>query len=302
MSIKMEKSVYNKLFSARLFEFRSVQRKKLSIVFGLTLFFTAVELIGGFLSKSMALVSDAVHMFTDAFALGISLIAVTISRFPPCHHRTFGLYRAEILSAFVNGLLLLGAASWIVYEAISRLFSPQSIHSLPMMTIATLGLIVNGLGLVLLHGEKQKNLNVKSVFYHLASDTLSSMGVILGGIFIHYTGKTWMDSVISLGISGAIFLWAWHVLKESARILMEMSPEGITTDTIAKDLHQTFPEIGALSNVHFWTITPEIRVFSAHVKVRSEILLRKETSRLSKRIHRYLQRKYHVKESTLQML
>lgn len=294
--------MHKKIFSARLFEFRSVQRKKLTFVFGLTLLFTAVELMGGFFSKSMALVSDAVHMFTDAFALGISLIAMTISNRPPCHHRTFGLYRAEILAAFVNGLLLFGLATWIVYEAIFRLFFPKPIHSLSMMAIAIIGFFVNGLSLLLLQREKQRNLNVKSAFYHLASDTLSSIGVILGGIFIHYTGKNWMDSVISLGISGAIFLWAWHVLKESARILMEMSPEGITTDAIAKDLYQTFPEIGTLSNVHFWTITPEIRVFSAHVKVRPEILLRKETTQLSKKMHRYLQKKYHVKESTLQML
>lgn len=292
----------NKLFSSRLFEFRSVQRKKLVFVFGLTLLFMAVELGGGLFSKSMALISDAIHMFTDAFALGISLIAMTISRHPPCHHRTFGLYRAEILAAFVNGLLLLGTASWIVYEAIFRLFSPKPIHTPTMIGIAMSGFLVNGLGIVLLNGEKQNNLNVKSVFYHLASDTLSSIGVIGGAVFIHYTGKTWMDSMISLGISGAIFVWAWHVLKESARILMEMSPEGITTDAIAKDLYQTFPEIGTLSNVHFWTITPEIRVFSAHVKVRPEILLRKETTQLSKRIHRYLQKKYRVKESTLQLL
>ncbi len=233
--------MHKKLFSARLFEFRSVQRKKLVFVFGLTLFFMGVELIGGILSKSMALVSDAVHMFTDTFALGMSLIAMKISNRPPCHHRTFGLYRAEILAAFVNGLLLLGTASWIVYEAIFRLFFPKPIHSLVMMLIAIIGFFANGIGLVLLHKEKQKNLNVKSVFYHLASDTLSSIGVMLGALFIHYTGKTWMDSVISLGISAAIFLWAWHVLKESARILMEMSPEGITTEAIAKDLYQTFP-------------------------------------------------------------
>lgn len=293
--------MHHKLFFSRLFEFRSVQRKKLTLIFGLTLFFTVVELLGGFFSKSMALVSDGVHMFTDAFALGISLIALTISSRPPCHHRTFGLYRAEILAAFVNGLLLLGTASWIVYEAILRLFFPKPIHTLSMLLIASIGFLVNGLGLVFLNGEKHHNLNVKSVFYHLASDTLSSIGVILGAIFIHSTGKTWIDSVISLGISGAIFLWAWHVLKESARILMEMSPEGITTDAIAKDLYQTFPEIGTLSNVHFWTITPEIRVFSAHVKVRPDIFLRKETTQLSKRIHHYLQKKYHVKESTLQI-
>jgi cobalt-zinc-cadmium efflux system protein len=259
-------------------------------------------LAGGLASRSMALISDAGHMFTHAFAVGISLGAILIARRPPCHHRTFGLYRAEVLAAFINGLFLIPVAGIIMGQAALRILHPTSIRITEMLLISLVGLAANGVSMALLVNARKTDLNIKSVFYHLATDTLSSVAIIAGAVAIRYTGWFVIDPILSLVISAAILYWSWGVLRESGRILLEMSPQGTDTGSVSGDLKLKFPEVLEIRNVHFWTLTPDMLVFSAHIRIKPEIALSSDSARLISRINRHLRREYHVIESTLQIL
>jgi cobalt-zinc-cadmium efflux system protein len=289
-------------FADHLFEFRSVPRKRLVASLAVTVVVMAVEIAGGLASRSMALVSDAGHMFTHAFAIGISLGAILIARRPPCHHRTFGLYRAEILAAFTNGLFLIPVAGIIIFEAALRILRPAEIRITEMLVVSLIGLAANGVSMVLLVNARKSDLNIKSVFYHLATDTLSSVAIIAGAVVIRFTGWNVIDPILSLVISAAILYWSWGVLKESGRILLEMSPDGIGTDAVSRELRRSFPEIMEIRSVHFWTITPDMLVFSAHLRIRPDISLNRDSARLISRINRHLRQEYRVIESTLQIL
>ena len=272
------------------------------VALGATLALVVTEFVAGYLAHSLALVSDAGHMFTHAFAVGISLGAILIARRPPCHHRTFGLYRAEVLAAFINGLFLIPVAGIIIVEAALRILHPAAIRITEMLLISLIGLAANGVSMALLVNARKSDLNIKSVFYHLATDTLSSVAIIAGAVAIRYTGWFVIDPILSLVISAAILYWSWGVLRESGRILLEMSPEGMDTGRVSGDLKLKFPELLEIRNVHFWTLTPDMLVFSAHIRIEPEIALSRDSAHLISRINRHLRREYHVIESTLQIL
>jgi cobalt-zinc-cadmium efflux system protein len=288
-------------FTERLFDYRSVEKRKLILSLSITLVVMIVEVVGGFLTHSIALISDAGHMFTHCFALGISVAAIMIARKPLCHHRTFGLYRAEIVAAFVNGLFLLFVVAIISYEAVLRIIHPEEVLSLHMLMIALVGLAVNLVSIGILHGSHKEDMNVRSVFYHMVADAASSVGIVVAAIVIFYTGWNIIDPLVSLGISGVIIYWAWGILKDSTIILLEMAPRGLNTDIISDDLKSHFPEIRELFNVHLWTITADMLVFSAHVLLNEaqEDSVNQDT--LIERINRYLSEHYQVIESTIQM-
>ncbi|MFX1360946.1 MAG: cation diffusion facilitator family transporter [Promethearchaeota archaeon] len=288
-------------FSQHLFQFRSVEKKKLLISLTITSTVMILEIIGGLITNSIALLSDAGHMFTHSFAIGISLLAIFIARKPPCHHKTFGLFRAEVLAAFINGLFLLPIVGIIVYEAILRFINPEEVFGFYMFIIALIGLSVNITSVIILRGSQDKNLNVKSVFYHMIADAASSIGIVIASIIIYYTGLNILDPLVSLGISVLILYWAWSVLRESTRILLEMTPKGMNIDIISEELKENFKEIIDLYNVHLWTITPDMLVFSAYIKVDDKNLNNNQGSLVSK-INNYLIEKYNVIESTLQLI
>ncbi|MFX0211338.1 MAG: cation diffusion facilitator family transporter, partial [Candidatus Hodarchaeota archaeon] len=254
-------------FSDHLFEYRTVEKKRLLLSLLITATVMIVEVIGGLVTNSLALISDAGHMFTHSFAIAVSLIAIMIAGKPPCHHRTFGLYRAEILAAFVNGLFLLLIVITLIYEAILRIIYPLEILAFEMLVIALVGLGVNILSIFILQGSIKNDLNIKGLFYHIIGDTASSIGIVLAAIVIFFTGWSFIDPLVSLFISLIIAIWAFGILKESTRILLEMTPKGLNIEMVTNELKSQFPEIKNLFNVHFWTITPEILVFSTHMKV-----------------------------------
>ncbi len=289
-------------FTEHLFEYRSVEKKKLTLSLTITLVVMVVELIGGFLTHSIALISDAGHMFTHCFAIGISLVAIGIARKPPCHHRTFGLYRAEILAAFVNGLFLLLVVGVIIYEAVERMIHPQEVLSLSMLMIGIVGLVVNIVSIIILHGSHREDLNVKSVFYHMTGDAISSVGIVIGAGIIYYTGWNIIDPLISLVISAIIIYWALGILRESTKILLEMAPTGLNSDTITADLKRQFPEIKELHNAHLWTITANMLVFSAHIQFDDTKRKSHEQHKVISQINKYLADRYHIIESTIQVV
>ena len=289
-------------FSERLFEYRSKEKKKLILSLSITFAVMALELIGGLLTNSIALISDAGHMFTHAFAIGISLLAILIAQKPLCHHRTFGLYRAEILGAFVNGLFLMIVAGVIVYEAIERLIRPGEILGTQMLVIAIIGLVTNLISIRILHGSHEEDLNIRSVFFHMIADAASSVGIVLAALIILFTGWHFLDSIVSLSISALIVYWAFGILKESTIILLEMAPAGLNVDIIAEDLKHRFPEIVLLRNEHLWSITADMLVFSAHIRIRTDSRSPEHCDRFVRKANAYLRKHYSVIESTIQII
>ena len=296
----MEKRRTEGAFSEHLFEYRSVAGRRIALSLSITTIVMIVELVGGFLTSSIALMSDAGHMFTHCFALAISLVGIRIARKPPCHHRTFGLYRAEILAAFVNGLFLLLVVGIMVYEAILRLVQPREVLGLQMLGIALVGLGVNLASIFILHGSPREDLNVRSVFYHMIADTASSVGIVIAAVVIFYTGWDIIDPIVSLLISAIIIHWAWGILKESTQVLLEIAPAGLNIDIITDDLKSRFPEIRELYSVHLWTITAGMTVFSAHVRF-DNIPESIGGAELIARMNNHLSGKYRIIESTIQI-
>jgi cobalt-zinc-cadmium efflux system protein len=288
-------------FSERLFEYRSITNKKLTISLIITLVVMVVEIVGGFLSQSIALISDAGHMFTHCFAIGISLVAIHIARKPPCHHRTFGLYRSEILAAFINGLFLLLVVGIIIYEAVQRIVEPREVLSLSMFVIGFVGLVVNIVSIFILQGSHRHDLNVRSVFYHMVGDAISSVGIVIGAVIIHYTAWNIIDPLLSIAISCLILYWAWGVLKESTKILLEMAPTGLTSETIIDDLKRAFPTVQDMYNAHLWTITADMLVFSAHVRFKDAQASHAHHDTIIAAMNKYLAERYHIIESTIQV-
>lgn len=285
--------------SSHLFEFRLVEKKKLVLSLLITLVVMIVEILGGILTFSIALISDAGHMFTHAFAIGLSLLAIVIAKKPACHHKTFGLYRAEVLAAFINGLFLFPVIGFIVYEAILRFLNPQEIGSFYMLIVALIGLGVNISSIFILRGSHRTNISIKSVFYHMIADAASSIGIVIVAIIITFTNWNFLDPTVSVGISIVIFYWAYGILRDSTRILLEMTPSGLNIDVISEDLKSKFNKIAEILHVHLWTITPDMLVFSAYIKMRAcESPVEQE--KLLSDVSEYLSEKYNILESTIQ--
>lgn len=296
----LERHTHQSPFSEHLFEYRTVEARRLALSLGITLVVMVVEVLGGMVTGSIALISDAGHMFTHSFAITISLVAIVIARRPPCHHRTFGLYRAEILAAFVNGLFLLLVAGLIVYEAVLRIVRPHEVLVAQMLLIALIGLAVNLASIAILRGTSKEDLNVGSVFYHMVADAASSVGIVAAGIVIFYTGRYILDPLVSLGISALIMRWAWGILRDSTKVLLEIAPTGLNIDMVTEDLKQEFPQIRRLYNRHLWTITAGMVVFSAHAELENASDST-EPNALIARMNDYLAKKYGFIESTIQV-
>ncbi len=280
---------------AHLFEFKAVERRKLLLSLTITLSAMIFEVVGGILTNSIALLSDAGHMFTHGFAISMSLVAIFIARKSACHHKTFGLYRAEVLAAFVNGLFLIPIVGFIVYEAISRILNPQPILGGEMFLVALIGLGVNIASIFILHGSHDTDLNVKSVFYHMIADAASSIGIVGAAILIQIKRWNILDPIVSIGISLVILFWAWNILRDSTRILLEMAPKALNIDIINDDLKAKFPEIERIYNTHLWTITPSLLIYSTHVQTTSI------STDLIPAITKFLFAKYNIVEATLQL-
>ena len=206
-------------------------RLKIAIV--LTAVTLAAEIAGGIWSNSLALLSDAAHVFLDLFALILSLAAVRLAAVPASERHTFGFHRSEVFASFINGLTVFLMAIGILYEAWGRFAVPQTVKSLPMLIIALIGLAMNLLAAKALHSHSHDDLNVKSAFLHVVGDAAASVGVIIGGIIMYFTGWYLLDALISVGIGLLILTGAGRVLRDSVHILMEGTPHGLELTAVA---------------------------------------------------------------------
>lgn len=255
------------------------------------------EVAGGIWTNSLALLSDAAHVFLDLFALFLSLAAIKLSSFPATDTRTFGWHRMEVFASFINGASVFLIAVGILYEAWGRLFAPQEVKSLPMFIIAAIGLVMNLVAASALHQHSHEDLNVRSAFLHVIGDAAASVGVIAGGLVMYFTGWYVIDAIISVGIGFVIFWGAWRVIRESAHILLEGVPRGMSTQEVA----ETIRAVEGVNDVHhlnLWTICSHILALSAHVDMKPEYKVKQ--AEVLRTIENLLLEKYHISHTTLQ--
>lgn len=249
--------------------------KRLALTFLVTLLILAGEIIGGYLSNSLALLSDAGHMVTDALAIALGLAAARVSRRPSDKNATFGYERVGLLAALVNGLSLLVIALLIFYESYQRLITPSRIDIPVMLGIASLGLAGN-IVMAFILGHRHDDLNVKSVWLHVLGDTLSSVGVIVSGTIIYFTGWTYADPVASILIGGVIIWGGVRLVRDTISVFLNLTPRGFDVETLTQKITE-MPDVEDVHDVHLWPIAHNNHVaFSAHVLVKDQMLGRVE--------------------------
>lgn len=282
-----------------LFEYRSVEKKKLKLTMAVTGIMMVAEIVGGFWTNSLALISDAGHMFTHFFALAISFAAIVCASRKSCHHRTFGFYRVEILAALLNSLFLFGVTFWIIVEGIKRIIHPAPILGAQMFIIAVIGLLVNLVSVYILHGTHKEDLNVKSAFLHMLGDALSSVVIVIGAVVIYFTGWNIIDPVLSIGIGLVIFIWGWNLFKDSVNILLEAAPKGMNTEDITKALVFEIPSIDEITDMHVWEITSKMYSMTAHVRLKPEVD-RPIEKQILERIKQIVDEKFDIEHTTIE--
>lgn len=274
---------------------RGTDKRLLKIALIITFITMIAEFIAGFISNSLALVSDAIHMFTHSFALLISLVAIIIASKRAPLSKTFGYYRAEVLAAFINGLTIILSIIWIIYEAIERFLNPSVIDIKTAMIVAIIGLVINIItGVILMQGDKE-NVNLKSSFIHMLSDALSSVAIIIGYIVIYYTSWYFIDIVLAVIVAIVIGKWAVDVLKRSTNTLMESSPIDITE---IKEFIEKNDDVLELHDIHIWEITQDMYNMTAHVKIDKKSLENYEN--ILHKINHDLKEKYKIVHTTFQ--
>jgi cobalt-zinc-cadmium efflux system protein len=241
-------------------------RKGLLLALSITLFMMIAEIVGGILSNSLALLSDAGHMFTDTLALALSYFAMKFADMPATDKKTYGFYRLEILAALLNGVILVLISFFIIYEAYQRILSPPMVQGALMLIVAVIGLTVNIIGALFLVKHRHSTLNIRSAFLHIIGDAVSSVGVIIGGVVIYYTGWFLIDPVLSILIALGIIAGSYGLVTESVNILLESAPSHINIEAVAAEI-ATVNGVREAYHVHIWTITSGVYSLSAHVIV-----------------------------------
>lgn len=269
---------------------------RLWMALGLTGTFLIVEIVGGIVTGSLALISDAMHMLTDAMALAIALLTIRIGRRQADLLRTYGYARFEILAAAFNAMLLLAVAFYILYEAYKRLFETQEIASLGMLAIAVVGLLVNLTSMRLLTSHKDKSLNVKGAYLEVWADMLGSVGVIAGAIIIWLTGWQWVDSLIAVGIGFMVFPRTWVLLKECVNILLEGVPPGMKLSEVEAAIAGT-PGVASVHDLHLWAITQSKVSLTAHAVLGEGA----DAETVRRAAETVLREKFDLHHTTLQM-
>jgi cobalt-zinc-cadmium efflux system protein len=239
---------------------------RLAVVLGLTLVFMLVEAIGGWISGSLALLADAGHMLTDAGALGLSLLSGWIALRPANDNKTYGYQRWEILAALVNGAALFGIAAWVMVEAVQRIQHPQPIQARLFLIVAAAGLLVNLLGLRMLHSLRHGNLNTRGAYLHVLGDALGSAGALLAAGTIWLTGWTLADPLISIVLALLILIGAWRLLRESTDILLEGVPGHVSMAEVQRRV-LSVPGVTGVHDLHVWTVTSGLVAMSGHAIV-----------------------------------
>jgi cobalt-zinc-cadmium efflux system protein len=260
---------------------------------------TIAEIIGGILSNSLALLSDAIHNLSDTLAILFSYIALKIGEKEANDKKTFGYKRAEILAAFINSSVLIVICAYLLYEAWERFRNPQPIQALLMLVIASIGFVANFLSILLLRKDSEHNLNLRAAYLHLLGDTLSSVGVIIGAIAIYFWQWTWLDPVLTVVISLVIIRHTWTVLTETIEILMQAAPTEIQVEKIREEIEKLIP-INNIHHVHLWRLTDSQIFFECHIDLQNDLRL-SESDKIRQEVKKMLTEKFSIYHSTIQI-
>jgi cobalt-zinc-cadmium efflux system protein len=271
--------------------------RPLAMAFALTIGFLVVQVVVGLITGSLALLSDAGHMATDAVGLGMALAAIhAASHARTDGSRTFGLYRLEILAALANAVLLFGVAAYVLYTALTRLGDPPEIEALPVLLVGGLGLVVNLIAFTLLRRGAAESLNVEGAYLEVMSDLLGSIAVIVAAIIMGVTGWGWVDPVFGAAIGVFILPRAWRLGREALRVLVQAAPPGVDLAGVRADL-TGIPGVVDVHDLHVWTLTSEMEVASAHVMVRAGT----DTHSVLDQARQLLAERHQLQHATLQV-
>lgn len=275
-------------------------QKRLLAAFVLIAVFFVVEAVGGIVTNSLALLSDAGHMLTDVVGLGMALAAIQLAsrhaRRDDTGQNSFGLYRLEILAAFVNALLLFGVAIYVLVEAVGRITGTPEVLGVPMLIVATLGLVVNLVAFGLLRQGAAESLNVEGAYLEVLADTIGSVGVIIAAVLLEVFGWTWVDPVIGAGIGLWILPRTWRLGGQAVRILLQAAPPEIDLQTVRDDL-AALPGVVEVHDLHVWTLTSDMENASAHLVVDTVA----DTHDVLDQARGLLQDRYQISHATLQV-
>ena len=270
--------------------------RMLAIALGLTTAFLIAELIGSFLFESLALLSDAAHMFTDSAALAIALAAIKIGQRPADDERTYGYRRFEILAAAFNALLLFAVAGYVLWEGIQRFMEPAEVQSTGMLIVASIGLVINIIAMKLLSAGKDQSLNVKGAYLEVWADMLGSIGVIVGAVVIMLTGWQWVDPLVAIGIGLWVLPRTWILLKDTTQILLEGVPRGMDLAEMRAAIGAT-PGVAGVHDLHVWSLTSDDHSLSTHVELAEGADFEEVRSAVAKKLHD----SYHIEHATIQV-
>lgn len=272
--------------------------RRVMIALVITGLFMIVEVIGGIISGSLALLADAGHMLTDTMALALAAMAFKVSKRPPDGSLTYGYQRFQILAAFVNGLSLLAVVGWILYEAVDRFLSPNEILGQTMLLVAAMGLVVNIVSFAVLHSGDQENLNIRGAALHVAGDLLGSVAAIVAALVIIYTGWTLIDPILSVAVAALILKSAWTLVKRSAHILLEGAPEWLDVADMQERIVAGVPGVGEIHHVHIWGLTPQQLMLTMHMSITSAVESQSDVVRDTKQL---LRDEYGIGHATIEV-
>jgi cobalt-zinc-cadmium efflux system protein len=273
--------------------------KSLKIVFAITATYLVIEVIVGFISNSLALLSDAAHMLTDVGGQALALFAIWMTSRPRNNRKTYGYYRVEILSALTNAIVLIFISGFILYEAWQRFQNPPAVAGASMLIVAFCGLIINLIGMKILSAGSKESINIKGAFLEVVSDMLSSVGVIIAGIVILATGWLYIDPIMSALIGLFILPRTFRLLKESVDILLEAVPADIDYGAVEKCISER-EGVVSLHDLHIWTITSGVTALSVHVIMQSKIQL-SQISEFVQNIKEHMESEFKIGHTTIEV-
>jgi len=274
----------------------SVTRVQIALV--LTAAFMVVELVGGIISGSLALLADAGHMLTDTLALSLAAFAFRVSSRPADSKRSFGYHRFQIIAAFVNGLALLAIVGWILFEAVQRVIDPPNVIARTMLFIASGGFVINIIAFLVLHSGDQENLNIRGASLHVLGDLLGSIAAIVAAVVILQTGWMPIDPILSVLVAGLLLRSGWHLVRRSAHILLEGVPDWLDLEDLQEKIIAAVPEVTEVHHVHAWGLTPQHPMLTMHIVMDEQP---EDQTAVVRRVKDTLRTEFEIPHSTIEM-
>ncbi|HET9912263.1 MAG TPA: cation diffusion facilitator family transporter [Anaerolineales bacterium] len=272
--------------------------QRLSLSLFLTLAFVVIEAGAGIFANSLALLTDAAHNLTDVIALGLTWFAVRITAQPANAQKTYGYHRAGILVALLNSTTLVLISLGIFYEAYRRFVSPSEVQSTILIGVGLIAVVINLITALLVHRGSQSDLNLRSAFVHLMGDVLSTVGAVIAGVIIYFTGANWLDPLVSVLIGFLILYNAWGILRDAVDILLESTPRDVNIKDLVNDIIQVKGVLG-IHDIHVWSLTQNLRTMSAHIL--TDDLHISAGAQIQRGVREMLRQRYNIVHATLQL-